>query len=64
MSNSSDSREILARLKHEAFENSDEHLALAMGKPVDEIQLWFEGGEIDEDSREKINALAQQRLPE
>lgn len=64
MNNNSDSRDTLARLKHEAFEGSDEHLALAMGKPVDEIQLWFEGGEIDEDSREKINGLAQQRLSE
>lgn len=64
MSNSSDARKTLARLKHEAFEGSDQHLALAMGKPVDEIQLWFEGGEIDEDSREKINGLAQQRLSE
>lgn len=64
MNNSSDSRDTLAKLKHEAFDHSDEKLALAMGKPVDEIQLWFEGGEIDEDSREKINGLAQQRLAE
>lgn len=60
--NSDNSRHTLARLKHEAFEGSDDALAVALGKPLDEIQLWFEGGEIDEDSREKINGLAQQRL--
>ncbi len=62
MNNSSESRDVLAKLKNEAFDASDEKLALALGKPVDEIQVWFEGGEIDEDSREKINGLAQQRL--
>ncbi len=64
MNNSSESRDVLARLKNEAFDASDEKLALAPGKPVDEIQVWFEGGEIDEDAREKINGLAQQRLAE
>jgi len=62
MSDSSDSRETLARLKHEAFESSSRHLALALGRPVEEVDLWFEGGEIDEDAQEKINGIAQERL--
>lgn len=62
MNDKSDSRELLARLKHEAFESSNQHLALALGRPVEEIDLWFEGGEIDEDAQEKINGLAHERL--
>ena len=64
MNNSSESRDVLARLKNEVFDASDENLALALGKPVSEIQGWFSGSEIDEDSREKINGIAQERLPE
>ena len=62
MSDNSDVKETLARLKHEVFESSNRHLALALGRPVEEVDLWFEGGEVDEDSREKINGIAQQRL--
>ena len=64
MSESSESREVLAKLKTEALESSNAHLALALGRPVEEIDLWFAGGEIDEDAREKINGLAQERLAE
>ena len=64
MNNSSESHDVLARLKNEVFEGSDDKLAFALGKPVSEVQGWFNGSEIDEDSREKINGIAQQRLPE
>ncbi len=64
MNESTESREVLARLKTEVFESSNQHLALALGRPVDEIDLWFQGGEIDEDAQEKINGLAQERLAE
>ena len=64
MSESSESREILAKLKTEAFESSNQHLALALGRPIEEIDLWLSGGEIDEDAQEKINGLAQERLAE
>ncbi len=64
MNESTESREVLARLKTEVFESSNHHLALALGRPVDEIDLWFQGGEIDEDAQEKINGLAQERLAE
>lgn len=62
MSDNSDSRDTLARLKHEAFEGNDESLALALGRDVDEIRLWFQGGGVDEDAQEKISGLAQERL--
>jgi len=64
MNESTESREVLARLKTEVFESSNQHLALALGRPVGEIDLWFQGGEIDEDAQEKINGLAQERLAE
>jgi len=64
MSESSDTREVLARLKTEVFESSNRHLALALGRPVEEVDSWFEGGEIDEDAQEKINGIAQERLSE
>jgi len=64
MSDSSEAREVLTRLKTEVFESSNRHLALALGRPIEEVDLWFEGGEIDEDAREKINGIAQERLAE
>lgn len=62
MSDSSEAREHLTRLKQEVFESSSQHLALALGRPVEEVDLWLSGGEIDEDAREKINGVAQERL--
>lgn len=62
MSDSSEARSILERLKNEVFESSNRHVAMALGRPVEEIDLWFEGGEIDEDAQEKIRGIAQERL--
>lgn len=59
---SSESLDLLRRLKTEAFESSDVHTALAMGRPVEEIEAWFRGEAIDEDAQEKIHGLAQERL--
>ncbi len=61
----SESLELLQKLKTQAFDSSDEKLALALGRPVEEINSWFAGDEqIDEDAQEKIHGLAQQRLSE
>ena len=64
MSDNADALSNLEKLKNEAFDQSDEQLALALGRPVEEIRLWFSGDEIDEDAREKINGIAQERLSE
>jgi hypothetical protein len=65
MNKNSDSLDVLKRLKTEVFESSDEKLALALGRPVEEVQNWFSGEEeIDEDAQEKINGIAQERLSE
>ena len=62
-SDSSESLELLQQLKTEVFDDSDEKLALAMGRPVEEIQSWFGGEEeIDEDAEMKIHGLAEERL--
>ncbi|MDQ3323355.1 MAG: hypothetical protein M3525_13135 [Acidobacteriota bacterium] len=53
---------LLQKLKQEVFASSDEKLAVALGRPVEEITAWLGGEEIDEDAQEKIHALAQMRL--
>ena len=57
--------ELLNRLKSEVFDGSDEKLALALGRPTEELTAWIDGTEeIDEDAHEKIHGLAQERLSE
>ena len=58
----SDSLDVLGKLKTDVFESDDEKLALALGRPVEEIKAWFGGEDIDEDAQEKIQGLAQMRL--
>lgn len=51
--------QILTRIKDEAFDSSDEKLALALGRPVDEIQAWTRGEQmIDSDVLMKARALS------
>jgi hypothetical protein len=59
-----ESREHLKRLKTEVFGSDDQQVALAMGRPVEEITEWLGGGEIDEDAQMKINGIAKERLAE
>lgn len=55
--------EILGRLKSEVFDDSDEQLGLALGRPAEEVEAWFSGEEeIDEDANMKIHGLAEERL--
>jgi hypothetical protein len=58
----SEAFQILTRIKDEAFDSSDEKLALALGRPVDEIQDWTRGEQIiDSDVLMKARALALER---
>ena len=57
-----ESRNVLQRLRNEIFNGSDEDLAIAMGRPIGEIQDWLGGGEIDEDAQMKINGIAKERF--
>lgn len=62
--NESESRELLQRLKAEAFDNDSEKVAIAMGRPIDEIDAWLGGAEIDEDAQMKMHGIAKERLTE
>jgi hypothetical protein len=54
--------QILTKIKDEAFDSSDEKLALALGRPVDEIQAWTRGEQtIDSDALMKARALGLER---
>lgn len=55
--------ELLLKLRNEVFEGSDSQLALALGRPLNEIEAWQrETAEIDEDAEMKIHGLAEERL--
>ena len=54
--------QILRNLRDNAFDGSDEKLALALGRPLDEIQNWIKGEEtIDSDVLLKAKAMANER---
>lgn len=58
-----DALELLRRLKTEAFSDSSAELATGMGRPLEDIDAWFDGSEQpDEDAEMKIHGLAQERL--
>ena len=53
---------ILGRVRDAAFEASDEKLALALGRPTEEVTGWMDGSEIiDGDVLLKVRALAMER---
>ncbi|MDQ3683979.1 MAG: hypothetical protein M3430_00050 [Acidobacteriota bacterium] len=55
-------RAIIQRLRDEGFDKSDEKLAIALGRPVEEIQSWMSGAEIvDDDVVMKARGIATQR---
>jgi hypothetical protein len=54
--------QILTKIKDEGFDSSDEKLALALGRPVEEIQAWTRGEQtIDSDVLMKARALGLER---
>jgi hypothetical protein len=53
---------ILERVRDDAFDSSDEKLALALGRPTEEVTGWMNGSEIiDGDVLLKARALAIER---
>ena len=53
---------ILKRIRNAAFDSSNEKLALALGRPTEEIETWTTGaGMIDSDVVMKARQLAVQR---
>ncbi len=55
-------RAIIQRLRDEGFDKSNEKLAVALGRPVEEIQSWINGAEsVDYDVVMKARGIATQR---
>ncbi len=60
--NQSNARNIITELRDKAFDSSDEQLALALGRPAEEVRAMAEGSEApDEDAVIKARGLAEQR---
>ncbi len=55
-------RALLKRLRDAGFEGNDEKLALALGRPVEEVQGWMSGsGPVDDDVVMKARGIATER---
>ena len=60
--NQTEGRAILKRLRDGAFDGSDEQLALALGRPVEEVEAWTGGADpLDDDVLMKARGIAQER---
>jgi hypothetical protein len=60
--NQHEAAEILKTVRDAAFDSDDEKLALALGRPVEEIEAWTHGdGTIDGDVVMKARTLADKR---
>jgi hypothetical protein len=55
-------RDLLKRLRDAGFEGSDDKLAVALGRPIEEVQGWMGGTEpVDDDVIMKARGIAEQR---
>jgi hypothetical protein len=60
--NQAEGRALLKRLRDVGFDASDEKLALALGRPVEEIEAWTGGAEpVDDDVVMKARGIAKER---
>ncbi len=55
-------RALLKHLRDAGFEGSDEKLALALGRPVEEVEGWMgAAGPVDDDVVMKARGIAKER---
>ena len=55
-------RALLKHLRDVGFEGSDEKLAVALGRPVEEVEGWMGGAEpVDDDVVMKARGIAKER---
>ena len=60
--NQTEGRAIIKRLRDKAFDGNDEQLALALGRPVEEVEGWTGGAApVDDDVLMKARGIAQKR---
>jgi hypothetical protein len=60
--NETEGRALLKRLRDGGFDGSDEKLALALGRPIEEVQGWTGAAEpVDDDVVMKARGIAKER---
>jgi hypothetical protein len=60
--NETEGRALLIRLRDNGFDGSDEKLALALGRPIEEVQGWTGAAEpVDDDVVMKARGIAKER---
>jgi hypothetical protein len=61
--NQAEGRALLKRLRDNGFDSSDEKLAVALGRPIEEVEAWTgEGDEVvDDDVIMKARGIATER---
>jgi hypothetical protein len=60
--NQTEGRALLKKLRDQGFEGSDQKLAVALGRPLEEVEAWTGGMEpVDDDVVMKARGIAQQR---
>ena len=60
--NQSEGRALLKNLRDNGFDSSDEKLAVALGRPVEEVEAWTGGTEsVDDDVVMKARGIAKER---
>jgi hypothetical protein len=58
----SEGRALLKHLRDAGFEGSDEKLAVALGRPLEEVQGWMTAAElVDDDLVMKARGIAKER---
>ncbi|HYH85884.1 MAG TPA: hypothetical protein VEX60_10565 [Pyrinomonadaceae bacterium] len=54
--------DMLRRLRDIGFDSDNEKLAVALGRPAEEVELWMSGGgQLDDDIIMKARGIAQER---
>ncbi|HEX8888817.1 MAG TPA: hypothetical protein VF779_06550 [Pyrinomonadaceae bacterium] len=60
--NQGEGRTLLKNLRDQGFDSNDEQLAVALGRPVEEVAAWMNGREpVDDDVIMKARGLATER---
>lgn len=63
--NQTEGRALLKRLRDRGFDSSDEKLAVALGRPIEEVEGWTGGDEaVDDDVVMKARGIAKERAIE
>jgi hypothetical protein len=60
--NQAEGRALLKQLRDKGFDSNDEQLAVALGRPVEEVKAWTNGDDpVDDDVIMKARGIAQER---